>query len=91
MTPPHNILAMPADPNDREKHRRAGELIALTRDPYAVADKARHVVVARAIQQMNQPESRAEEMMNAVFTGVAIFGAIAALFFVAHQVSVWAQ
>lgn len=78
-----NLLPMPANPKDREKHRAAGELM--------IENKARWLVYARAIEQMNAPESPGERLLNRFFTLVAIAGGIAALYFIAHQVAVWAQ
>lgn len=80
---PDNLLPMPASRSEREKHRKAGELM--------VADKARHVVTARAIAQMNQPAGPAERFMNRFFVLVAVAGACVSLYFVWHQVSIWAQ
>lgn len=80
---PDNLISMPATPAEREKHRKAGELM--------VADKARWLVTQRAVQLWQQPPTPAEAALNAFFVMVAIAGGIAALYFIAHQVAVWAQ
>lgn len=82
-TQPGEILHMPADRKEREKHRKAGEQM--------VADKARHVTYQAAIRQMNQPAGPVERWVNWFFVLVAVAGGFLSLYFIAHQVWIWAQ
>lgn len=77
------ILQMPATRSEREKHRRAGELM--------IADKARWLVTARAIEQWNKPGTPLEQALDKFFVCVALAGGGAAIYFLWHQVTIWAQ
>lgn len=81
--PDARIIPMPVKPSERERHAGMGELI--------MADKARHVVYARAIEQWKQPGTPLQQAVDKFFVVVAIAGGCAGLYFIAHQVAVWAQ